>query len=73
MPEQLIDSGVPMDKPTFTAQDRCDRCGAQARLRAVLPVGELLFCSHHSREHYVQIQTQAIYVQELESHVQVTA
>jgi hypothetical protein len=32
----------------LTAQDRCDRCGAQAYLRAVLPTGlELLFCGHH--------------------------
>ena len=34
----------------FTA--RCDRCGAQAYVRAVLPNGlELLFCAHHNRQH----------------------
>jgi hypothetical protein len=34
------------------AADRCDRCGAQAYLRAVLPAGgELLFCVHHGREY----------------------
>jgi hypothetical protein len=37
---------------TITAMDRCDRCGAQAYVRALLPNGlELLFCAHHSRQH----------------------
>jgi len=32
--------------------DRCDRCGAQAYVRALLPSGlELLFCAHHNRQH----------------------
>ena len=36
----------------LTAQDRCDRCGAQAYLRVELQTGgELLFCAHHAREH----------------------
>ncbi|WP_308470085.1 MULTISPECIES: DUF7455 domain-containing protein [Kineococcus] len=36
----------------MTAEDRCDRCGAQAYLRVTLPSGgELLFCGHHGREH----------------------
>jgi len=36
----------------LTAQDRCDRCGAQAYLRFELQSGgELLFCAHHAREH----------------------
>ncbi|MFC6899316.1 hypothetical protein ACFQGX_28920 [Nonomuraea dietziae] len=36
----------------LTALDRCDRCGAQAYIRATLPVGgELLFCAHHGRQH----------------------
>lgn len=34
------------------AADRCDRCGAQAYVRALLPDGgELLFCAHHGRLH----------------------
>lgn len=38
--------------PQLTAADRCDRCGAGARVRAVLPTGgELLFCNHHANEH----------------------
>jgi hypothetical protein len=38
--------------PALTAADRCDRCGAQAYVRARLHAGgELLFCAHHGREH----------------------
>jgi hypothetical protein len=33
----------------LTAADRCDRCGAAAKVRAVLTSGgELLFCQHHA-------------------------
>ncbi|KEI45949.1 DUF7455 domain-containing protein [Saccharopolyspora rectivirgula] len=40
-----------LTRPELTAADRCDRCGAAAKLRAVLPSGgELLFCGHHARE-----------------------
>lgn len=36
----------------LTAADRCDRCGAQAYVRARLHAGgELLFCAHHGRKH----------------------
>ncbi|MCK6094948.1 hypothetical protein AAG742_06870 [Micrococcus sp. 2A] len=35
----------------LTRADRCDRCGAQAYVRAVLEAGgELLFCAHHARD-----------------------
>jgi len=35
----------------LTATDRCDRCGAQAYVRATLISGsELLFCAHHWRD-----------------------
>ena len=38
--------------PLLTRHDRCDRCGAAAQVRAVLPSGgELLFCGHHVRVH----------------------
>ena len=37
---------------SLTAADRCDRCGAQAYVRATLLTGgELLFCVHHAKEH----------------------
>jgi hypothetical protein len=35
----------------LTGADRCDRCGAAARVRAVLSTGELMFCGHHGRRY----------------------
>ena len=47
MTEQLILETTPLN-----AVDRCDRCGAQAYVRAVmLNGGELLFCGHHAKEY----------------------
>ncbi|WP_370892195.1 hypothetical protein [Janibacter sp. GXQ6167] len=41
----------------MTAADRCDRCGAQAYVRARLHAGgELLFCAHHGREHLPRLK-----------------
>ena len=38
--------------PALSSSDRCDRCGAQAFIRVVLPSGgELLMCAHHGRAH----------------------
>jgi hypothetical protein len=37
--------------PMFTALDRCDRCGAQAMVRAILTSGLLLFCNHHGNKY----------------------
>jgi hypothetical protein len=40
----------------LSALDRCDRCGAAARVRVILPKGgELLFCRHHARAHGDQL------------------
>jgi hypothetical protein len=40
-----------VDTP-LNAQDRCDRCAAQAYVRATLASGaELLFCGHHANAH----------------------
>ena len=48
----------------LTAADRCDRCGAQAYVRVLLPVGELLFCAHHAREHADKLASVATHVQD---------
>lgn len=41
-----------IDVMKLTALDRCDRCGAQAYLKATSEGGtELMFCAHHAREH----------------------
>lgn len=46
---------APISQP-LTAADRCDRCGAGAKVRAVLPKGgELLFCRHHFNEHEARL------------------
>jgi hypothetical protein len=42
--------------PELTKADRCDRCGAAARVRAKLRSGaELLFCQHHANEHEAKL------------------
>lgn len=38
-------------QPQLTAADRCDSCGAQAYIRAVVSNGELLFCAHHGKKY----------------------
>jgi len=58
-----VDMSVPTISPatvhTLTAFDRCDRCGARAKLQAVLPGGgELLFCTHHGRQHWAALAQQ---------------
>ncbi len=46
--------------PSLSAADRCDRCGAQAYIRArLIGGGELLFCAHHGRQHLPQLQARA--------------
>lgn len=44
------------DVRTLDANDRCDRCGAQAYVLVRMFEGELLFCGHHAREHKDKIQ-----------------
>ena len=49
MSEQVI-----LETTSLTAVDRCDRCGAQAYVRAtLLNGGELLFCGHQDRKSVV--------------------
>ena len=44
--------GAPSAAESINAWDRCDCCGAQAYVRAVLPSSrELVFCAHHYRQH----------------------
>lgn len=43
---------VVLDSTPLNALDRCDRCGAQAYMRAVMANGfELLFCGHHAKKY----------------------
>jgi hypothetical protein len=39
-----------MEQTPLNSLDRCDRCGAQAYVRAILITGgQLLFCAHHGK------------------------
>jgi len=50
---------------TLTAADRCDRCGAQARVRVVLATGDLVFCAHHAKAYDDKLRQHAVeYVDE---------
>lgn len=46
------------DRP-LNALDRCDSCGAQAYVRALLGGSELLFCAHHGRKHEPKLRPMA--------------
>ncbi|XBH23094.1 hypothetical protein V5R04_07780 [Jonesiaceae bacterium BS-20] len=48
----------------LTAADRCDRCGAQAYVRVVMSVGDLLFCAHHARAHADKFAEVASHIQD---------
>lgn len=51
--------------PALTAMDRCDRCGAQAYLRVILPSGgELMFCAHHAAAHREKLNQVAARIQD---------
>lgn len=60
--EADVTTAVATSSP-LTAEDRCDRCGAQAYLRVELQSGgELLFCAHHAREHGDKLKEIAAHV-----------
>ena len=49
----------------LTAADRCDRCGAQAYVRATLDSGfDLLFCAHHFHENEARLREVAVRIQD---------
>ena len=55
---------------TFTAVDRCDRCGAQAFVRAVLTAGDLLFCAHHAKAYEDKLKVSAVEWVDETAHVE---
>ncbi len=50
----------PAPAPTLSAADRCDRCGAQARVRVVLVQGDLIFCAHHAKAYEDKLRLAAV-------------
>ena len=48
--------------------ERCDRCGARAVIRAMLPGGsDLVFCAHHGRMHAKELRAVAAVIRDDES------
>jgi hypothetical protein len=46
---------------SLTAADRCDRCGAQAYVRATMESGfDLLLCAHHFHENELRLREVAV-------------
>lgn len=61
----MIASPVTRDVSLMTAADRCDRCGAGAKVLAVLNSGgELLFCGHHARKHREVLDGMAVWIED---------
>ena len=49
----------------LTATDRCDRCGAQAYIRATMASGfDLLLCAHHFHENESRLRKIATEIQD---------
>lgn len=61
--------------PALSAQDRCDRCGAQAYVRVTMESGfDLLMCGHHFHENEDRLRAVATSVHdETERLVEVPA
>jgi hypothetical protein len=49
-----------LERSQLGISDRCDRCGAQAFVRAVFASGELTFCGHHGRELQSALERHAV-------------
>ncbi len=49
----------------LTATDRCDRCGAQAYVRATMESGfDLMLCAHHFHENEDRLRAIAVSIQD---------
>ena len=60
MTENLV-----LDTTPLNSLDRCDRCGAQAYVRAVMANGfELLFCGHHAKKYQEGLANVATRIQD---------
>jgi hypothetical protein len=59
------DGGGSVRQEKLTVVDRCDRCGARAYIRVLLPSRrDLLFCVHHHREHAGALAEIAVEIQD---------
>lgn len=56
---------ITMEATPLNSTDRCDRCGAQAYVRALLiSGGELTFCAHHGKSYAEGLKTVAARIQD---------
>ena len=63
--EKAMTNQITMEQTPLNSLDRCDRCGAQAYVRAILVSGgELLFCSHHAKEYAEGLKPVAAVIQD---------
>jgi len=59
-----LTGAIAPSKP-LTAADVCDRCGARAYVRVLLPGStELFFCAHHARQHAEALAKVAVEIQD---------
>ena len=54
------------ETPALTAQDRCDSCGAAAKVQATFLNGTLLFCGHHAKRNKDALVSQALVIHDEE-------
>ena len=54
--EQAPETNTSAEGRPLNATDRCDSCGAQAYVRAIVAGSELLFCAHHARKHEIKLK-----------------
>ena len=63
--ERGVDVTTTIAASPLTATDRCDRCGAQAYVRATMESGfDLLLCGHHWRENETRLREIAVSIQD---------
>ena len=56
---QTLTTTIPADD--LVVPFHCDRCGALAKVRVVLPSGsDLVFCGHHAREYDSKLRDIAV-------------
>jgi hypothetical protein len=66
--EEMAASDTHAVTEPMNAVHRCDRCGAQAYVRVLLPSRQdLLFCAHHYRQHAPALAEVTIAIQD-ETH-----
>jgi hypothetical protein len=70
---EVVDSSVMELPPLNRMHDRCDRCGAEAYVRAVVPGGgEVLLCGHHATMHWTALCKQAVQIQDEREKINTT-